>query len=59
MLGCGTLVVESAGERGQLLMSDVPGVESVQRRLYELADVLDRDDDSRPDDARRDDHAGA
>ena len=38
VLGCGTLVVESAGERGQLLLRDVPGVEMVQRRLYELAD---------------------
>lgn len=38
MLGCGTLVVESAGERGQLVLGDVPRVEQVQRRLYELAD---------------------
>jgi uncharacterized membrane protein YdbT with pleckstrin-like domain len=38
ILGCGTLVVESAGERGQLTLADVPGVETVQRRLYELAD---------------------
>ena len=39
ILGCGTLVVESAGERGQLVLSDVPHVESVQRRIYELADA--------------------
>jgi uncharacterized membrane protein YdbT with pleckstrin-like domain len=39
LLGCGTLVVESAGERGQLTLDDVPHVEDVQRRLYELADV--------------------
>jgi uncharacterized membrane protein YdbT with pleckstrin-like domain len=38
LLGCGTLVVESAGERGQLTLADVPRVERVQRRLYELAD---------------------
>ena len=46
VLGCGTLVVESAGERGQLLLRDVPGVEMVQRRLYELADdaLAARDD---------------
>jgi uncharacterized membrane protein YdbT with pleckstrin-like domain len=41
VLGCGTLVVESAGERGQLTLDDVPGVEDVQRRLYELADAAD------------------
>ena len=39
ILGCGTLVVESAGERGQLVLSDVPHVEAVQRRIYELADA--------------------
>ena len=46
-LRCGTLVVESAGERGQLTLVDVPNVEFVQRRLYELADdaLADRDDD--------------
>jgi uncharacterized membrane protein YdbT with pleckstrin-like domain len=40
MLGCGTLVVESAGEHGQLLLDDVPKVELVQRTLYQLADEL-------------------
>lgn len=56
VLGCGTLVVESAGERGQLTLADVPRVESVQRRLYELADELasGRDDVGR-DDVGRDD----
>jgi uncharacterized membrane protein YdbT with pleckstrin-like domain len=39
MLGCGTLVVESAGERGQIRLSDVPKVELVQRTLYRLADA--------------------
>jgi uncharacterized membrane protein YdbT with pleckstrin-like domain len=38
MLGCGTLVVESAGERGQVQLTDVPHVEQVQRTLYELAE---------------------
>jgi uncharacterized membrane protein YdbT with pleckstrin-like domain len=38
ILGCGTLVVESAGETGQLTLSSVPHVEDVQRRIYELAD---------------------
>lgn len=38
LLGCGTLVVESAGERGQLLLDDIPKVELVQRTLYRLSD---------------------
>jgi uncharacterized membrane protein YdbT with pleckstrin-like domain len=38
ILGCGTLVVESAGETGQLTLTSVPHVEDVQRRIYELAD---------------------
>jgi uncharacterized membrane protein YdbT with pleckstrin-like domain len=40
MLGCGTLVVESAGERGQLMLKDIPKVELVQRTLYRLSDEL-------------------
>lgn len=38
MLGCGTLVVESAGERGQVQLTDVPKVEQTQRTLYELVE---------------------
>jgi uncharacterized membrane protein YdbT with pleckstrin-like domain len=63
VLGCGTLVVESAGERGQLLLEDVPGVEHVQRRLYEVAAEAadrfgdDRDGD-RDDDGAYDTHHG-
>jgi uncharacterized membrane protein YdbT with pleckstrin-like domain len=38
LLGCGTLVVESAGERGQLTLNDIPKVELVQRTLYRLSD---------------------
>ena len=38
LLGCGTLVVESAGERGQLVLRDVPKVEEVQRDVYRLAE---------------------
>ena len=38
VLGCGTLVVESAGERGQLVLRDVPRVEEVQRDLFRLAE---------------------
>lgn len=40
VLGCGTLVVESAGEAGQLVLDDVPRVEQVQRTLYRLSDEL-------------------
>lgn len=36
LFGCGTLIVESAGERGQVAFNEVPRVEKVQRRLYEL-----------------------
>jgi uncharacterized membrane protein YdbT with pleckstrin-like domain len=36
MLGCGTLVVESAGEHGQENLQDIPHVESVQRELTNL-----------------------
>jgi uncharacterized membrane protein YdbT with pleckstrin-like domain len=39
ILGCGTLVVESAGERGQLVLRDVPKVEEVQRDVYRLAEA--------------------
>jgi uncharacterized membrane protein YdbT with pleckstrin-like domain len=38
LLGCGTVVVESAGERGQLVLDDVPRVEHVQRELYRLVE---------------------
>lgn len=41
MLRCGTLVVESAGERGQLTFSDVPQVEEVQREVYRLMEQED------------------
>ncbi len=41
LLGCGTLVVESAGERGQVTLTDVPRVESVQRQLYDLVESTD------------------
>lgn len=41
VLRCGTLVVESAGERGQLVLVDVPRVEQVQRELYRLVEQQD------------------
>ena len=38
MLGCGTLTIESAGERGQVQLNDLPRVEQTQSTLYELVD---------------------
>ena len=38
LLGCGTLVVESAGERGQVTLTEIPRVERVQRTVYDLVD---------------------
>ena len=37
--GAGTLTVESAGERGQVTLSDIPHVEAVQRELYRLVEL--------------------
>lgn len=36
MFGCGTLVIESAGERGQVVLPDVAGVQSMHQALAEL-----------------------
>jgi uncharacterized membrane protein YdbT with pleckstrin-like domain len=47
LLGCGTLVVESAGERGQVTLKDIPHVEQVQRRLYELVEAESEADQQR------------
>lgn len=38
LLGCGTLVIESAGEHGQIELADIPKIEQVQRTLYRLSD---------------------
>jgi uncharacterized membrane protein YdbT with pleckstrin-like domain len=38
MFRSGTLVIESAGDRGQVVLVDVPHVESVQRELYALVE---------------------
>lgn len=39
LLGCGTLTIESAGERGQTVLRDVPRVDQVQTKLYELVEA--------------------
>ena len=41
MLGTGTLVIESAGERGQVVLADLPHVEQVQRQVYDLVEQTD------------------
>ena len=43
VLRCGTLTVESAGERGQVVLEDVPRVAEVQHKLYELIEAAGRD----------------
>jgi uncharacterized membrane protein YdbT with pleckstrin-like domain len=48
MLGAGTLIVESAGEHGQLVLTDVPHVEHVQSQLYQLVEELTDGDGIKP-----------
>jgi uncharacterized membrane protein YdbT with pleckstrin-like domain len=38
LLGCGRLVVESAGEHGQLVLNAIPDVERVQATLFQLVE---------------------
>jgi membrane protein YdbS with pleckstrin-like domain len=46
MLGCGTITVESAGERGQIVLLDVPDAEVLHLRLQEQLLEIDRRDGS-------------
>jgi uncharacterized membrane protein YdbT with pleckstrin-like domain len=39
LLGCGTLIIESAGERGQVVLGSIPRVEKIQSQLYELVEA--------------------
>ena len=48
MLGTGTLVVESAGEHGQLVLKKTPRVEYTQNQLYRLVEELTDGDGIRP-----------
>lgn len=41
VLGAGSLIVESAGERGQVTLADIPHPEDVQRELYRLIELDD------------------
>ncbi len=38
LLGCGTLIVESAGEHGELILTAIPHVEKVQSTLFQLVE---------------------
>src|SRR5579859_4205481 len=38
MLGCGRLVIESAGEHGQLVLDEIPSVAKVQATLFQLVE---------------------
>jgi uncharacterized membrane protein YdbT with pleckstrin-like domain len=38
LLGCGKLIVESAGEHGQLVLTEIPQVEKVQAELFQLVE---------------------
>ena len=52
LLGSGRLVVESAGEHGQILLNDIPRVEYVQATLFQLTEEeqrrLERDERTQP-----------
>jgi membrane protein YdbS with pleckstrin-like domain len=52
LLGSGRLVVESAGEHGQILLRDIPRAEFVQATLFRLVEEeqrrLERDDRNQP-----------
>lgn len=50
LLGAGTLVVESAGERGQVTLADIPHPEHVQREVYRLIEMDDTRRRSAPGD---------
>jgi uncharacterized membrane protein YdbT with pleckstrin-like domain len=51
LLGCGTLVVESAGEHGELTLANIPHVEEVSTTLFQLVEDEQRQA-SRPRDPR-------
>ena len=38
LLGCGKLIVESPGEHGQLVLSEIPRVQRVQATLFQLVE---------------------
>jgi uncharacterized membrane protein YdbT with pleckstrin-like domain len=50
LLGCGTLVVESAGEHGELALTEIPHVERVSSLLFQLVENERLGDDRVPPD---------
>jgi membrane protein YdbS with pleckstrin-like domain len=38
LLGCGTLIVESAGEHGEITLTEIPHVEHVRSTLFQLVE---------------------
>ena len=54
MLGCGTLQIESAGERGQVILPDVPHVEHMH---LQMSDLLFGGPEGKPGDGILDDEA--
>jgi uncharacterized membrane protein YdbT with pleckstrin-like domain len=42
LLGCGRLVVESAGEHGQIVLTEIPHVETVHTTLFRLVEEEQR-----------------
>jgi uncharacterized membrane protein YdbT with pleckstrin-like domain len=48
VLGTGTLVVESGGENGQLVLKKIPRVEHTQSTLYRIVEELTDGDGIRP-----------
>jgi len=42
LLGCGRLVVESAGEHGQIVLTEIPHVETVHSTLFHLVEEEQR-----------------
>lgn len=48
ILGTGTLIVESGGENGQLVLANIPKVEHTQHQLYRIVEELTDGDGVRP-----------
>lgn len=53
MLRTGTLILESAGEQGQAVLTNVPSVETVQRDIYTLLDPAALDEGEEEEEPRR------
>lgn len=52
MLRCGSLIVESGGERGQIVLRAIPRIGEVQRTLHSLLDHEGPDDTAQGDQSR-------